>query len=175
MNTHLAIRSRRGKTLLEVAVIISLTSVVLSLASVTLVTLFRVERQTTAGLAHERSLARLASQWRADAHLAVAVKTGDGCEMRLNDGRSVFYAFSNPRITREVRLADRVEHRDAFLLAGRAEARFSTTMVGHRETLQLSIAPTESTENSYLTPVRPVTLSATLNLHEQVASKEDAR
>ena len=56
--------SRRGKTLIEVVVIVALTGVALSLATTTLVTLFRVERQLRADTAYDLTQSRLATRWR---------------------------------------------------------------------------------------------------------------
>ena len=107
------------------AVVVAILSVVMVLATTTLTTLFRVQRQIAGDVAQDLAIARLAKHWRADAHEAIEASTDAGCSLVLTDGRTIQYAFSERAIVREVRRGSTIEHRDAFVLPRRAEVRFS--------------------------------------------------
>lgn len=164
-------RARAGKTLIEVAVIIAMTGVAMMLATTALVTLFRIERQARAATGHDISVSRLARIWRADVHAAVTANLNSGCQLTLADGRSVRYAFTAPAISREVRRAESIEHRDAFILSRDAQASFSRS-ADTGVLLQIAINSSATAEQLRTTSVPPLTISAALNLHQQAAKLE---
>jgi hypothetical protein len=164
--------SRRGKTLIEVAVIVAMTGVALSLATTTLVSLFRIERQLRADTAYDLTQRRLASRWRADVHAAVAAKADGDCQLTLPDGRYIHYAFSTPVIHREVRRGDQIEHRDAFVLPRSAQASFSRNTDADGRVIRLSITSPPQPGPARATPTPPLTIAAALNLQGQLANLE---
>ena len=91
-------RSRRGKSLLELMVILSILSVVLALSATSLTTLFRLGRQLSRDIEQGAALDRLAARWRLDAHQATSVAVDGLCTFTLTDGRTIQYSFSAPRI-----------------------------------------------------------------------------
>jgi type II secretory pathway component PulJ len=163
--------SRRAKTLIEMAIVISIMSVALMLSATTLVALFRLERQVRSSEAHRLAISRLASHWRADAHAAVAAQIDLGCRLTMPDGRTIHYAASVPEITREVRRGGEVLHRDAFVLALQSQAEFSLTGELPHQIVRLSISPTGSLKRRHQPAIQPTAIAAAVNLH-QAASFE---
>ena len=165
---------RPAFTLIEMLVVIAILSVVLMLSAATLIALFRVERQFAADMAHDRSIARLASQLRADAHSAVSAKANGACEFELSDGRSVRYAFASPAISREVRRGDQLEHRDSFVLARHASAAFSLDASAQHPTVVLHIEAKNNATQSQTVRLRPLAIVAAVDLHHQRPRGESA-
>jgi Tfp pilus assembly protein FimT len=165
---------RRGKSLIEMVIIIGIMSIVLSMAATTLVALFRVERQIRSSESHRQTLDRLSGRLRADAHSAVAVKTDDGCQFSLPSGQTIEYAVALPEITREVRRDAEVLHRDAFRLAPRSQAAFAVEGESAGQLVRLSIMPGELPSRAHLAATRPVTIAAAVNLHRVAARAEAA-
>jgi prepilin-type N-terminal cleavage/methylation domain-containing protein len=164
---------RRGKTLIELVVVVAITSVVLTMTTATLVTLFRVERQIRGDVEQTRSLDRLDARVRTDAHAAIAAKIENGCELTLADDRTVRYTFADSQVWREVRRGGMVQHRDAFELPERAQAAFTLADDGGRQLIVLSIRPAELPERAYATAVRAATILAVVNLHRAPSTAED--
>lgn len=168
-------RSRGGKTLIEVSVVLAMTSVAMSLATATLITLFRVERQARSDAAQDIALARLASRWRADVHAATSASTGVDCQLTLPNGPSVHYSFQSPAVSREVRRGEQVEHRDAFVLSRTARAQFTSEPITGTQLLSIVIQPAELTNPAHSVPVRRQTIAAALNLQRGLSSAEGPR
>jgi hypothetical protein len=170
LTTHHSLRP--GKTLIEVAVIVALTGVALSLATTTLVTLFRVERQLRADAAYDLAQSRLAIRWRADVHAAVAAKADGDCQLILADGRSIHYTFQSPAIRREVRRGETIEHRDSFVIPRSAQASFSSDSQQGGLMVRLAITAPSQPDHPRLAALHPLTVAAALNLHRQPADAE---
>ena len=117
-------RQRSGWTLLELSIVVTISSIVFMLAVVTLAAMFRVKVQMAGDTEQDVSIARLASRLRTDAHEAVDAAVKDDCELKLADGRTIRYAASPTGVVREVANAGQVEHRDAFRLPRRAKVVF---------------------------------------------------
>jgi hypothetical protein len=160
-----------GKTLVEVAIVIALLNVALMLSATTLVALFRVERQVRASDAHRQTIARLSSRWRQDVHMAISADSTDGCRLSLPDGRTIQYSIAPPEIVREVRRGDEVLHRDAFILAARAPARFDVREEPTGQFVSLTIESPPLPRRRHQTDVRPLTLIAAVNLHGATSEK----
>jgi prepilin-type N-terminal cleavage/methylation domain-containing protein len=157
-------RRRRGYTLLEVAIVVTILSMVVVLATTTLTTLFRIERQFAGDAAQSQTIARLASQLRTDAHAAISTTTAEGCELALADGRTIRLAFASPAVTREVFRGDKIEHRDAFLLPRSATATFSSLPQDRGQLIRLTIAPKEGVPSSRAPPVRSLAIEVAVNV-----------
>jgi hypothetical protein len=167
-------RPAAGKTLLEVAIVVAIMSVALMLSATTLVALFRLERQIRASDVHRQTVARLASRLRGDVHVAVSANVNAGCELSLADGRTIQYAFAAPEITREVRRGEEVLHRDAFVLAPQAEAKFSVRTAPAGQFVELSIGPSEPQQRRHQASIRPLALVTAVNLHRAAPAMEAA-
>ncbi len=63
---------RRGKTLIEMLLLISVLTVIMTIVATTLVALFRTDRQVRRDLDQQTALARLGGKFRADAHAAAS-------------------------------------------------------------------------------------------------------
>src|SRR5262245_10738443 len=113
-------KDRRGRTLIEVMVIISMLSFIFAGSVTTLAAMFRLDRQFRRDREQSQTLARLGSLFRRDAHGAASVQAGAGCVLSLPDGRQVHYAAAERSITREVRQGAEVLHQDTFYLPAAA-------------------------------------------------------
>ena len=153
----------------------AMTSVAMSLATATLITLFRVERQARADAAQDIALARLAGRWRTDVHAATAVEFENDCQLTLPTGQIVRYAFAAPAISREVRRGEQIEHRDAFVLSRHIQAVFSSEAVTGGQMISLAIRQAETAMPAYSVPIQPVTISAALDVHRQSDNSEARR
>lgn len=85
-------RSRRAVSIIELMVILSATTVVLSLTSVLLQRGMRLHTQSRADLNSERNAARLADQFRRDVHRATAAVAN---KTALKDNAILQLTFSN--------------------------------------------------------------------------------
>jgi hypothetical protein len=155
---------RRGKTLIEMLILMSVMSLILGLVATSLVLLFKTDRQVRRDLDQVTALARLGSKFRADAHAATACQAGDTCDLAQSDGRVIRYALAEGRITREVRRGDTLEHRDAFVLPRTATARFDMPAEANGRLVRLIIAAAENSDRAFLTAVRPATIEAAIGL-----------
>jgi prepilin-type N-terminal cleavage/methylation domain-containing protein len=167
---------RTGFTLIEVAVVVSITSLLFALSATTLVALMRVERQCAAEVAQDRAMAHLASHFRADAHAATAADCTNGCEFNLSGGRTVRYAFSSPAVTREIRRGEEIKHRDSFLLGRDATVSFSRSDEHGGRLVILHLSRVGSRPPL---PATPMQIAAAVNLHgtshEQSANRSPTR
>lgn len=134
---------RRGVSLTETLVVITISGTLLSLFGVSLHSLFRAEQRSRGDHRFEDSLARFSRQFRADAHRAAEVSLAeDAATVRLIDaaGPTVEYAFVPPRITRIVSAAGQPQHHDAFILPHGGNVRFSQTATDFSPRLTAEIA-----------------------------------
>ena len=156
---------RRARSLLELMVVLTVMSIVLGAISLTLWSLVRIERQMSRDVAQLTGHARLAKQWRADAHAALRANVKDDCTFALANGRSVRYRIDGQRLRREASHEDTVEHRETFELPTGARASFALSQSAERELAVLSIVGTGELR-ALVPPVRPLTLAAVVNLQQ---------
>ena len=81
--THRSHR-RRGKSLVEMLIVIGVFSVVLGTTSTTLVALFKTDRQVRRDLHQLTTLARLGSRFRTDASARFASRSTSGVNLERN-------------------------------------------------------------------------------------------
>lgn len=166
-------RAQRGFSLIEMAVATSILSVVLALSMTTIVGMFRVERQFARDAQHDLATSRLAAQFRADAHAAVAAEVDADCRLTQSDGRTVKYAFADARITREVLRDGAIEHRDSFPLDRRAVVRFALVPEFDNRLVAVRIVADGSLPRSGKAAVRPLLIESAVGIHaEQTLAEE---
>ena len=166
---------RKGMTLLEVAITVSLTGILLASTAVLLTVLFRTEVQIRRDLAQQTTLARLNQRFRGDVHLATECDATDGCRLELADGRTIEYAWQPPRISRVVQREGKVEHRDAFELPRGAKVSITVAPAAPRQMATLIIAAGDELPHRYATPVRPARIEAIVHLHPEIGPQAEAR
>lgn len=84
---------RRGKTLVELLVVISMFGVIIGTSGTVIYRLMRAERAVEADLVWQRTVTELAEQFRADAHAATVAQTNDdgtGLTFTLSDGTAAY-------------------------------------------------------------------------------------
>lgn len=116
---------RRGTTLAECLIVITMVATVMGTVSLALHSLFQADRRARDTLAQERSLDRFVAQLRSDAHQAVSAKvdkpsseTDPVTDLRfvLPEGETIQYTIHAENIERVVRRNDSVQHRESYLL-----------------------------------------------------------
>jgi prepilin-type N-terminal cleavage/methylation domain-containing protein len=114
---------RRGYSLVECLVVISLIGGILGTVATTLSALYRTDQGMREALTYDRALDRFIVQLRSDAHQAVSAtvgKAGDGAAaanqllLALQDGRSIRYTLHAQRAERVVRRDQTVEHTESY-------------------------------------------------------------
>jgi type II secretory pathway component PulJ len=159
-------RPRRGYSLVEMSVVISMTAVVISTSAVALATMFRIDRQMRQELLASDNLMRLSKQLRADAHQAqtAAIETEEGDEqnaaadrllLTVGDDRSISYQTVAGRVERLVRRGETVEHRESYRLAENASL---VWVVAAEEPLSRVRLEVHYDSNYQPQPYRPVSL-----------------
>jgi type II secretory pathway pseudopilin PulG len=159
---------RTAKTLLEVVVILSIMSVVIGACVTSLSTLFRLRHQFQRDREQVASIARLGTLLRTDAHQAVSASVDNDCSLTLTDGRTIHYEFLSPRIVRRVERDGQTLHRDSFLLAKMATAKFERDGDSPESLIRLAIRPVESNLPPREIP-RTATIEAAIGLSAALA------
>ena len=166
---------RSAKTLIEVSIVVAISSVALMLSATTLVALFRLERQARSASAHQSALARLSSRWRADVHAATDAQVDQAAELTLAGGRTIRYVViqeaTRAEVTREVREQGAVVHRDAFVLEPQSRVTISTTGEPASKLLTLAVEPRAKPTRRHQLVVRPATIVAALHLHRAASQQ----
>jgi hypothetical protein len=165
-------RIRRGKSLVEMLVVITLMSGAMGICALTLSALYRTESQLRRDREQQLIGSHLADRWRADVHGAVACTVDKDCELTLADGRRVKYAIDGSVIHREVLLGAAVQHRDAFKLPKNVAPEFAITKRQDRNFAILHLHPS-GPDQPPSTPVRKAVIEASLNLHGGLTPTED--
>jgi len=159
---------RSGKSLIEALVLITLLTIALGMSTTSLATLFRIHRLIRADAEQAAALARLATQFRSDAHEAVSSSIDDHCVLTLADGRTIHYSREAPRLVRQVRRGDKVLHRDTFIMAKSAAVTFEREGDTESGLVRLSIVPMQLTLPKREIP-RSATIEAAIGLHGDLA------
>lgn len=149
--------ARRGKSLVELMVVISILSIVTGMSATILATLYRLHRRYARDMEQAVTLDRLATRLRADAHDAVVAAVDEDCTLGLADGRSIQYAFTAPRIIRQVKRDASVLHHDTFLMPRDAIVQFEKEGTPDRTLVRLLVRPGE-----FKLPARELPRGATI-------------
>ena len=108
---------RRGYTLVEVLLAVTLSSIALATVGVMLHGVFRVQRSMSDHAQFIDHLSRLAEQFRNDVHQAKSVEpAGQVCVVSLSDGKRIEYRIETDGVSRTVRNGDQVLQRDTHFL-----------------------------------------------------------
>jgi type II secretory pathway component PulJ len=140
-------KQRRGHTLVEMIVVISVWSVLLGGVAVLMSSLWRIEHASRDHTAMLNSISRLADQFRADAHSArtatlssdQAESAADGLTMNLASGERIEYRAEAGRVNREERLGDEVKRRESYAFTPDGKVHFEIGKSGRADLLSLSI------------------------------------
>ena len=175
----------RGHTLVEMAVTISLISGALLLVGGLLHTMFRADRVLRGQIVARASLARLALQFRDDAHAAdsagVAAIGGaaqrDATEEKstlqfdLGDGRNVSYRAENGRVEREVRRGNKTLHRETYALSRDVAVRWLIDAADSPATATMLVDRLDAVAMRHDTVGPSVRVDAALGLHRRFIAK----
>lgn len=172
MRPHNWSSRRAAFSLIEMAVAVSILSVILALSATTIISLFRLERRFAADVSQLLQTDRLAAQWRLDVHRATAADMNAACELRLPTGETVHYAYESPAVTRELRQGGEFKHRDAYVVGKHAKVTFSSAPETEQRLLVLRIAPSEDVPPTRVPTVRLLRIEAAMNLHGQPTRSE---
>ncbi len=177
-------RRRRGLTLIEMSVVISMTAVVLSTMAVALHTMFRIDRQVRQELLATDNLMRLSTQLRGDAHqaLSAAIDAADGGErnaasdrllLSMGDNRSISFQIVAPRIERLVRRGDAVEHRESYRLAENTSLKWLVDNEQPLTSVRLEIHYDSDEQPQPYRPVSMLSIDAAVGLDHAHASRQE--
>jgi prepilin-type N-terminal cleavage/methylation domain-containing protein len=150
-------KSRQGKSLIELIVVISVMSIVIGMSATSLATLYRLHQRYASDAEQALAIDRLADRLRADAHEAVSAMNDGDILLKLTDGRSIRYSFERPRIIRQVKRDDAVWHRDTFAMPRGAIVEFEKEEADTGALIRLLIRPGE-----LKMPARELPRSATI-------------
>jgi prepilin-type N-terminal cleavage/methylation domain-containing protein len=168
---------RRGYTLVELLVVISIVTVALTSVAVALHSLFQVDKQLRQELADAATLTRLAARLRSDAHGAekaelMAGQTGTGgAAFTAQDGRRIEYREESRRLVRTARRGDNVEHRDVFALPDHASAAWKIGKEGATTLVSLAITQQRGRIETAADARRMVSIEAAVGIEAALISK----
>lgn len=119
-------KQRRASSLVELMMCMTAGSSLMLVAIGMVHQTMTVSRQTTEQTDHDRSLARLAMQFRFDAHRAsgASAKSENELSLTCSDGTVVTYQFADRHITRRHQRASGEDEQEGFALGGQATATF---------------------------------------------------
>jgi prepilin-type N-terminal cleavage/methylation domain-containing protein len=131
---------RRGFTLVEMLVVLSVLAFVLPLAGGTIFFLLRAQSHSAEGLRDALAMTQISRTFRSDVHAARRARTADASALTLEfaDARTIEYrAAPDGAITRMVRRGETVEQRQQFRL-GAIAAKFAIADTGREAALTIS-------------------------------------
>ena len=136
-------RRRVGFALIELLVVITITAVILGLCAGMIHLLLKLDRSGREALERSSDLARLARDFRADAHASARFEPIESSEDRLilglDGGRTVEYRARPGDILRTVRDGDRARHFETYRRPARASVRYARDGDGPGSFLILTI------------------------------------
>jgi prepilin-type N-terminal cleavage/methylation domain-containing protein len=108
---------QHGYTLVELLMVVSLTSIALATVGVMLHGVFRTQRSMIDHTQFIEHLSRLAEQFRTDVHRAPSVEqTGRSCNVAMPNGTRIEYRIDTDGVSRTVRTGNQVLQRDTHFL-----------------------------------------------------------
>lgn len=124
------IGGRGGYSLVEMLVMMTIVSFVLTSVGIALHSLFRTDRNLRNHIVQDTVLARLSLQLRRDAHRSAAAELVEGdrgasrLTFSMSDGEIVAYSTESQRIVRVASRGEDVLHREVYALPDRSQVRW---------------------------------------------------
>jgi hypothetical protein len=168
--------TRRGISILELIVVLSASTVVLSLSSVLLQRVMRIHIQSRADLAVERTVLRLSEQFRRDVHQARAAVTnraelGENTVLRLTfaDDEPVEYSYDSGILERVQSKGGNRLAREEFAFPANSDLTIESP--GTPQRLILTITTSRSTDgDEQRVPARKLTIPLGVQIEAVVGS-----
>jgi prepilin-type N-terminal cleavage/methylation domain-containing protein len=108
---------QQGYTLIELLMVVSLTSIALATVGVMLHGVFRAQRSMSDHTQFIEHFSRLAEQFRNDVHRSPSVEpTGRSCNFATPEGTQIEYRIDTDGVSRIVRTGNQVLQRDTHFL-----------------------------------------------------------
>lgn len=144
-------RPRKGMTLLEIAIVVTIVGLLLTVSSGAIHAVLRREATERAMRRTRQSLWELSYRFRRDAALAESCRfTSDLCELRLAGGETIVYRVTADGIARERGFAGKSPRREFYALEG-ARGEFQANPRNAR-LLLLSVRPNPSPSARFEVP-----------------------
>jgi hypothetical protein len=141
--------TRRGASLIELLVILSASTVVLTLTGVLLHRAMRIQTLSRAHVDAERTTLRLSEQFRSDVHQARALSSQPGNDgevflrLELADGRVAEYSRTNGAVLRSESGGDRPTWREEYAIPGAGALRIEQESAPQRLVMTIILKPAE--------------------------------
>jgi len=141
-------KRRRGYSLVELLVVISMSSVMLGIITVLFTLLFRIERSGRDHVRHSAVLGRLADQFRRDVHATPVggVSVGEPVQFSPAPDRTITYGTPHGAVIRIERVGSEEVRRESFVLPSSCSASIGSPPDAKGPTVTLSIAPRTDTQ-----------------------------
>ena len=156
---------RRGFTLIEMLVSITITSVMLGIAVAAIYALMRSDETARRQLGRQTTLARLSQQFRRDVHASLRLtgpEPADGksqaWKLHGADGRVIQYRMGNESLVRTVLVGNAVKQRESYALLPKEQAKLEMAP----GTSVVSLWLTASLEPGRIAPPAPIEIDAAL-------------
>ncbi len=163
--------ARRGFSLVELAVVISIMSLLLGMIAVLLQGMLQTQRAGIRQVAVGQSLMRLSAQFREDVHAADSTETEGESTIRLvsQGGRTVTYRVDEDQLLRESQVADSQVNaqREAFRLPPHAKISFSVLPLSDNAKLVALTMDAQRTEQTPVPTWRPTRIEALLKRDQE--------
>ena len=176
------ISSRRGVTLIELVVALTMFSFMMTLSGMTFHLLMRSEKMVSQSFVTERALSKLAIDFRDDVHRAKSgtMPASEGASIQqldldFTDGTSARYLIDKNRVTRSLMKADTLTAREDFRLPD-CQIRFAPVIDSDPRVRRLIIerpAPTMTRNSRAPQPKRPIVMDAYLGRWNAVRPNPD--
>lgn len=163
---------RAGTSLMEMLVVIALLGAVMVMGGQIVSALFRFQQQLHSDFDQRRTVQRLATQWRKDAHAAreAQLVKDSQIDFTLTDGKEVEYVVDGWQIHRHVRKGDIVAHRETFRLPRRSVIRLEieTLTESGRHLARIAIGASGASPRSEPAPLSAV-IDAAVGINQEVS------
>ena len=172
--------SRRAVSMIELLVVMSACTVVLTLSSVLVVRAMRTQTQSRANCDAERNALRLSSQFRSDVHAAQSAVASSNAQrgdsflrMQLTEDQQVEYSIVDGTVLRLMSHDGKRTAREEFAFPAGSELTIRELESPRRIALTIVNQPTFD-KASEVSP-RPIALGAPLSLHLEAHLGHDLR
>jgi hypothetical protein len=168
-------RRRRGWSLLELLVVISAATLLLTIAAGLVFQMLKVGGAERSRVVAANNMERLGRDLRADAHAASKVVDLSGGRLLLSlpEGRVVEYSVRGREILRTVRHGEKVHHREEYGLPSGAGPRFESLRDGTRPLIAIVLGADPARPGSRVEPgYRDYRIEAVLGRDAALAAGE---